>query len=42
VGERRDFKFGGQVDHIKCLPTDNKSSLKGAWCDVTNFDFLVP
>jgi len=31
VGERRDFIFGGQVDHIKLQPIDNKPSLKGAW-----------
>jgi len=27
VGEHTDFKFDGQVDHIKCQPTDDKSSL---------------
>ena len=36
VGERREFKFGGQ-------PTDDKPSLKGAWsCHMTNVKFLVP
>ena len=29
VGERRDFKFGVQVDHGKSQPTDDKPSLKG-------------
>jgi len=28
VGECRDFKFGGRVDHIKSHPTDNKPPLK--------------
>jgi len=42
MGELRDFTFGGQVDHIKFQPTDDKPSLKWAWsCHVTNFKFLV-
>jgi len=38
VGEHIDFEFGGQADHIKPQPTEDKPSLKGAWsCHVTNF-----
>jgi len=29
VGERRDFKFGRQVDHGKFQPTDDKPCSKG-------------
>jgi len=37
-----DFKFGGQVDHSKSLPTEDKASLKGAWSrHVTNVKFVV-
>jgi len=43
VGERRDFKFGMQVDHSKFQPSDDKLSLKGAWSrHVTQSKFLVP
>jgi len=31
VGEHRDIKFGGQVDHIKSKLMHDKPSLKGAW-----------
>jgi len=27
VGELKNFKFDGQVDHIKSQPTDDKQSL---------------
>jgi len=38
VGECRDFIFGGQVDHIKSRPTDDKPSMNGVWlCDMSNF-----
>jgi len=30
VDERRDFKFGGQVDYINSQPTDDKPSVKEA------------
>jgi len=42
VGERRDFKFGGQVDHIKSQPADDKPPRKGASRHVINFKLLVP
>jgi len=43
MGELRDFKFHGQVDHIKPQPMDDKSSQKGVWSHyVNNFKFLVP
>jgi len=43
VGEHRDFKFDGDVDHIKSQPTDEKLSLEGPWSrHVNNFEFLVP
>jgi len=43
MDECRDFKFDGQVDHIKSQPTDDKPSLKWVWLHhVTNFKFLVP
>jgi len=31
VGERRDFKFGVQVNRSKSQPMDDKLSLKGTW-----------
>jgi len=38
-----DFKFSGQVDHIKSQPTYNKLSLKGVWSlNVTSFKFWSP
>jgi len=43
VGERRDFKFGGQVDHIKSRIKNDKPSLNGVWSrHMTHFKFLVP
>jgi len=43
VGEYRDVKFGGQVNHVKSQPMEDKPSLKGAWSRrVTNFKFLGP
>jgi len=30
LNERKDFKFGVQVDHSKSKPMDDKLSLKGA------------
>jgi len=31
VAERRYFKFGTQVDYSYSQPTDDKTSLEGAW-----------
>jgi len=43
MGERTDFKFRGQVDHIKSEPTDDKPCMKVVWSrHVNNFKFLVP
>jgi len=40
MGERRNFKRGGHVDHSKSQPTDGKPSLKGARSrHVTKFKF---
>ena len=36
MGGDRNFKFGRQVDRSKSYPTDDKSSLKGAWSGHVN------
>jgi len=43
VGERRDIKFGRQIDRSKSQPMDDKSSPKWAWWrHVTHFKFVGP
>jgi len=43
LGEHRHFKLGGQVDHSKSQPIDDKLFLKGAQSlHVTHFTFLIP
>ena len=37
MDELRDFEFGGQVEHVKSHPTNDKPSLKWVWsCHVAN------
>jgi len=43
MGERRDFKFAGQVDHVNFQPTGDKKHLKVAWSRlVTNVKYWGP
>ena len=42
VSKLWDFKFGGQADHIKSQPTNDKPSLKRAWSrHATNCPYQV-